>query len=265
MTTVAHSNHLTEETLILQYYGEAEEAAAVEQHLASCPQCREEFDRLRRVLALVDVHEVPEPAPGFERRVWARLEPELASPRQSWLAWLLPAAGPRWAYAGGVAALLLAAFVTGRFSQPAPQPASPGGTAETTAAAGDYSDRVLVVAVVDHLDRSQMMLVELLNADPSGAAVDPGTGQSRARELVAENRLYRVSASQAGDEATSTVLDELERVLLEIANTPQDAPASDLEALRQRIAARGLLFKVRVVHSELRERERQTVIAGSTS
>jgi hypothetical protein len=255
--------HLSEETLILQYYGEAEDTRAVEAHLASCASCREEFDRLRHVLGLVDVEDVPEPGPGFERDVWARLVPQLETRKASWLSWLVPA-GPKWAYAGGVAALLLVAFMAGRFSNPA-VPSAPGSTATATpAAAGDFSQRILVVAVVDHLDRSQMMLVELLNADP-GATLDLGSEQTRARELVAENRLYRVSAAQAGDEAMGSVLDELERVLLEIANTPRDASAGDLEALRQRIDARGLLFKVRVVHSEMRERERQTVIAGSTS
>ena len=257
-------NHLPEETLILQYYGEADDAAAVEQHLAACDHCRLEFERLRRVLALVDVQDVPDPGPGFERKVWARLAPDLETRRTSWFAWLFPVQGPRWVYAGGVAALLLMAFVAGRFSTPS-APLAPVPTAATTAAAnGDLSERVLVVAVVDHLDRSQMVLVELLNADPGGT-LDAGAEQSRARELVAENRLYRVSAAQAGDEAMTDVLDELERVLLEIANTPRDATAGDLEALRQRIDARGLLFKVRVVHSEMRERERQTVIAGSTS
>ena len=133
------ANHLTEETLILQYYGEADDAASVEQHLAACAHCRVEFERLRRVLALVDVQDVPEPAPGFERQVWARLAPELEMRRtQSWFAWLFPAHGPRWVYAGGVAALLLVAFVAGRFSRPeAPQ--APAATVTTAAAAGNLS------------------------------------------------------------------------------------------------------------------------------
>ena len=279
MNSNTTASHLTEETLILQYYGETENAAAVEAHLAACAVCRDEFDRLRHVLGLVDVEEVPEPGPAFEREVWARLVPQLETRETSWLARFFGLrsgaslerasarhvpAGPKWAYAGGVAALLLAAFVAGRYSGGTPPaPGAPGAT--TVAATGDVSERVLVVAVVDHLDRSQMMLIELLNAEPGVASAGLGTDQSRARELVAENRLYRVSAAQAGDEAISDVLDDLERVLLEIANTPQDASPQDLEALRQRIDARGLLFMVRVVHSEMRERERKTLTAGSTS
>lgn len=271
----AMSPHLSEEVLILEYYGESE-SRAVEEHLASCAACRAEFDRLRQVLLLVDSQQVPELPPDFERQVWARLAPALDSPSPSWWARFrlrshslferasarqVPS-GFRWAYAGGVAALLLAAFVAGRFSSGEAPSAPP---AAVTAAAANVAERVLVVAVVDHLDRSQMMLVELLNAAPGATALDLTAEQSRARELVAENRLYRVSAEQAGDATVTDMLDDLERVLLEIANTPQNATPEELEALRQRIDARGLLFRVRVVHSEMRERERKTLIAGSTS
>ena len=256
----AMSTHLSEEALILEYYGESANRA-VEEHLASCAACRAEFDRLRQVLSLVDSHPVPELPPDFERQVWARLAPALESRPPSWWSRVFPA-GPRWALAGGVAALLLAAFVAGRFTGGEAPSAPP---TPVTAAANDVAERVLVVAVVDHLDRSQMMLVELLNADPGATALDRTAEQSRARELVAENRLYRVSAEQAGDASVIDMLDDLERVLLEIANTPQNATPDELEALRQRIDARGLLFRVRVVHSEMRERERKTLTAGSTS
>jgi hypothetical protein len=123
---------------------------------------------------------------------------------------------------------------------------------------------VLVVAVVDHLDRSQMVLLEVLNADAENAG-ELAAEQTLARELVAANRLYRQTAAQTGDGTTGDVLDELERTLLEIANTPADASKDDLDVLRARIASRGLLFKVRVVHSEMRERERQTSLPGSQS
>ena len=248
------STHLTEEDLILHFYGEST-AAPVDQHLAACAGCREEFERLRHVLSLMDTPEAfnPVDAPGvaFEREVWARLEPQLA-PRRSWAAeWLTPR---RLVLAASVAMLLLVAFVAGRFSRD-----DGPATATTTASADDdVAGRVLVVAVVDHLDRSQMVLLEVLNAEVDGAGA-LAAEQSRARELITANRLYRQTAVQTGDGTTGDVLDELERTLLEIANTPMDASKDDLDALRARIASRGLLFKVRVVHSEMLERERQSV------
>jgi hypothetical protein len=257
MTGSQQPVHVSEETLILHYYGEADADAQVQRHLASCRECREQFDRLRYVLALVDRQELPEPRPGFERDVWARLEPELVRSPGWWSR--LTSTPAQWIYGGALAALVLAAFVAGRLSVGVP--VGPAVSPQT----GNLSERVLVVAVLDHLDQSQMVLIELLNADLAGTLPDIGGEQSRARNLVAAGRLYRQTAVHAGDEGISDVLDELERMLLEIANAPQNATKQDLEALRARIDARGLLFRVRVVHSEMRERERQATAAGSTS
>lgn len=252
--------HVTEEDLILHYYGEAPDQRQVDQHLAACAQCRGEFERLTRVLALVEadgLNPAEPPGPAFERTMWARIEPHLTRRPSRFARWF--AVTPRWAFAGGIAALVLAAFVAGRFSREV----TPTATT-TVAASTDVAERVLVLAVVDHLDRSQMVLLEVLNADFS-EPFDLDQEQSLARELVTENRLYRQTAVRTGDEQTSDLLDELERVLVEIANTPQGASKDDLEALRASIASRGLLFKVRVVHSEMRERERQPLVSGSKS
>ena len=52
-------------------------------------------------------------------------------------------------------------------------------------------------------------------------------------------------------------IDELERSLLEIVHSPSKATATNLDQLRRRIDAASLLFKVRVLGDELRQRERQ--------
>jgi hypothetical protein len=255
--------HVTEEELILHYYGEAPNGAAVDDHLTSCAACRAEFSRLQQALALVDTDTVPDPGPGFERRVWARLEPQLqVEPRTSWFSWLMPTPA-RLAWVAGAAAVIVAAFVAGRVSGPAPAPV-PGPNQASAATSEASNDGVLVLAVVDHLDRSQMVLVELMNSDLDRPVVNISSEQSRARDLVAANRLYRASAAQAGDDTTGDVLDELERVLIEIANAPEDASKAELDALRARIASRGLLFRVRVVNSEMRLRERQLVGSGQS-
>lgn len=254
--------HVSEEELILHYYGEAQNDPAVEDHLAACAPCREEFSRLQQALALVDTDSVPDPGPGFERRVWARLEPQLeAQRRTSWFSWLTTPTHLAWA--AGAAAVLVAAFVAGRVSGPATTPSTAPSQAAATLSE-HAKDGVLVLAVVDHLDRSQMMLVELMNADPDQPVVNISNEQSKARELVAANRVYRQSAAQAGDETTGDVLDDLERVLIEIANAPEDAGKAEIEALRARITSRGLLFRVRVVNSEMRQREQRLVGSGQS-
>src|SRR5262245_27666777 len=156
--------HLSEDELILHFYGETERAdlARVDSHLASCGECRFAQDQLRRVMTLVDSAAPVEAPLGFERTAWARLEPALDAGRSGWRTffWF-----PQWALAGGVAALVVAAFVAGRFSG--------GESAVTTAPASVVAEvepeRVLQAAVGDHLDRTQVMLVELANAGIDGA------------------------------------------------------------------------------------------------
>ena len=110
----------------------------------------------------------------------------------------------------------------------------------------------------DHLDRSQMVLVELVSAEGRGQ-VDISTEQARAQQLVAANRLYRQTALKTGDTAMASMLDELERTLVDIAASPSTLSQNDLDQVRRRIESKGLLFKVRVVSSQVRERQKAAI------
>ena len=110
--------HLTEDDLVLHYYGELPapaETRAVE-HLNACETCRRGFTRLRRVLGAVNEPAVTaDVQDGFERRVWARLEPNLRDERRGWRSWLALAPAPL-ALAAAVLLLVGAAFFAGRVS-----------------------------------------------------------------------------------------------------------------------------------------------------
>jgi hypothetical protein len=251
------NQHLSEDELILHYYGETEPAdkARIDSHLESCVDCQSARATLHSVMALVDSAAPVEAPMGFERIAWARLEPTLdRNARSGWRTffWF-----PQWALAGGMAALLIAAFVAGRFSG--------GGSTVTTPNSGLVasvdSSRVLETAVGDHLDRTQMMLVELANAETDGADVLAGE-QARAGDLVAANRVILQSAIQSGDGQVVDILEDLERVLLEVANAPANATSNDLTDLQSRITREDLLFRLRVIASEMRQRQMQDREAG---
>lgn len=245
--------HLNEEQLILYFYGEgaAREAAAAEEHLAGCAECRSQFDALKRDLATVAraTPAVPERGEAYGAEVWSRIAPRLherPEPAVDWRAWFRM---PRLAWAGAMASMLLVAFLLGRM----------GTTTEPAmdmVAAADVRGRILNDAVGDHLERSQMLLVELSNT-PSSGSVDISMEQQWAEDLVETNRLYRETATLAGETGLSSVLDELDRVLVEIRNSPSQLSAADLARFRTRIDS--TLFKVRVLGSQVRERERQAI------
>lgn len=245
--------HLNHDDLVLHYYGEtpAGERRRVGDHLAACDACTGEYAALRATLALVDEAPVEEPGPAFEREVWARLQPHLT--RTPW--WRRGIAGGpvSWVAAGALAATLAVAFLGGWLARDRTMtPAADGVEAD----AG--TERVLLVAVGEHLERSQMVLVELMNAGEGEDVLFAG-GQDGVADLVAANRLYRQSAAQAGDGTMAEVLEELERVLVEIANAPPGVAEVELTALRERVERRGILFRVRVLTSEMRAREQQAV------
>ena len=87
------------------------------------------------------------------------------------------------------------------------------------------------------------------------ARTDISAEQRWADDLLTTSRLYRQDAMDAGERSVAGVLDDLERSLLEIVNSPSKISAADLEQIRRRIDAAALLFKVRIMSDELRKRE----------
>lgn len=241
-------NHPSEEQLTLYCCGEAEDRAAVEEHVAACEACRASLDAMNRVLAAVESVPVPERSQDYGRRVWQRIEPQLGERRGwDWRAWFRP---QRLALAGAMAALIVVAYLAGLYS---PSMRRPGPETTPVATSPQVRERILLVAVGDHLERSQMVLVELVNTQPNGN-VNIEYEREKAEELVAANRLYRQTAASAGDAAVASVLDELERVLLEIARSPSEISSRELASLQRRIESKGILFKVRVIGSQVREK-----------
>lgn len=250
--------HLSEEQLVLHFYGDAESPAAIETHLRECAPCRARLESLKAMLAMVDsapAMQVPPRDANYGAQVWERIAPKLgAPPRRAW--WRLSLhesfTAPRWALAGTLAALLIGAFVLGRITMRAPE--GPGKLGpESVATNEQIRERILLVAVGEHIERSRMVLVELQNA-PRKGVVDISSEQRRARDLVDSSRLYRQTAVSTGDQALASVLEQLERVLVEVANSPQHASSNDLEQIRKRLESQGILFKLSVVESQVKER-----------
>ncbi len=243
--------HLIEEQLILYYYGESEEGPAVEEHLGSCDSCRSDLEELKRVLAAVDTFSPPERSAEYGSEVWTRLRPRLRG--RHGIRWPALASPRRLAWAGLMAALVVAAFLTGRLWQPQQVPVAEHKAPEQISPA-HIRERVLLASIVDHLERSRMFLLDLSHA---GAArnVDISADRAWARELLAENRIYRLSAQKSGDVGVASVLDDLERILVEIANGPEHASAKELEEFRQRIDAQGVIFKLGIIGSSIRQKE----------
>jgi hypothetical protein len=137
--------HLSEEELVEGYYGGLSESAAL--HLAECAECRALFERQSELLDAVREYPVPERGPGYGAEVWVRMLPRLPRPKQSW--WRM------WALVPAVAALLALAFLAGRWTERTTAVAGLTGISEKA------RERVLLLSLSDHLERSQIVLAQL--------------------------------------------------------------------------------------------------------
>ena len=261
----------TDEDLVLYHYGESPDAEAITACLARSAEAQARYAELRALLAAADEW-TPELPANFEEGLWQRLQPRLAAERDG--APLTPtprddgrqsdlnaaaAADPasrrvipaahrfrarvrRVLPAAAAATLLLAVgYLAGRFATNAP--------AAPQVLSADARQRLLAETLAEHLERSQRLFTELANGAPDESAT-LAAEQRTAEELLSANRLYRTAAEHGGREGVAALLAEMEPVLLELAHLPAEPEAADLEFLRRRIDARGLLFKTRVA-SEL--------------
>jgi hypothetical protein len=271
--------HPSEE--VLNDYVERElspaEHVRIATHLETCAECALvvlDFQQIVRDASALGPIEPPE-------RVWTKIAQSIGDSRQSSVdrpesaavslessvqspqstVQRVPTmADRRWtsfAWAAAAAALIVMAFFTGRLThqreqQDAARQTAAAGAGRASAEEATVRERVLLIAVGDHLERSQMVLVELAHAETRGE-LDISAERQLADDLVASNRLYRQTAQQMGQTNVAGLLDELERVLVEVARGPSTVSMGQLTDIQQRIEALGIVFKVKVIGSEIRQ------------
>ena len=110
----------------------------------------------------VDSADVPYRPAEYEDQVWNRLEPKLGASQPLVSVVRAPAVGSGVCCCRRAGDRLFGGPLFSRAGQP-----------QVAGEASAVRERVLLVAVGDHLERSKMLLVELANADP------PGNSRSR--------------------------------------------------------------------------------------
>lgn len=269
--------HISEEQLVAFALDDAEAGtrAAVGAHLDACAACRLSLDEIRATLDAAAI-EVPERGDDYGAKVWDAIESRLSEGSYSGIpalqqsgtparrhsgtsAHLLMRPGP-WLAAAAAVLLTVGAYWLGRHNAGAGGDSRPPLTAHATPSLGTEAirERVVLAALGEHFDRTERTLVELVNSQP-GRRVDISAEQAWARDLLEANRLYRQAAGRQSP-ALSQVLEDLEPVLLEIANSPSQLTSDEFETLRDRIETRSLVFKVRVTGADVRARQRALIL-----
>lgn len=236
-----HMKHLEEAELIEHYYEESANVAESERHLKACRACAKRYAELCRDLDGVATPTPPARREDYIEQVWQSIGaylPVYEKPKSSWIRFYRPLG-----WAAACLLLVVVAFVAGRRWERKQAPSV------AVAVDPQARQRVVIVVLGDHLDRSERLLVQLNHADGDDLSVLPL--RSEARELLASNRLVRQSAMRAGDLNVEASLDRLERLLMELSNEPDKLTEADLNRLRQEMNTDGLLFDIRVLRSRV--------------
>lgn len=99
-----------------------------------------------------------------------------------------------------------------------------------------------------HFEKSETLLRSFRNVrlDEPGAAVEVSYERKRARQLVVQNMMLRREADAAGDVQISSLLENLEPILIDIANLP-DRPKEDaVRAIRERVQRKNIVALLQV-------------------
>ena len=235
-----HMKHLEEAELVEHYYEESANMAESERHLKACPVCAKRYAELCRDLDGVATPTPPARREDYIEQVWQSIGaslPVYEKPRRSWIRYYRPLG-----WAAACVLLVAVTFVAGRRWE--------RKQASSVAVAVDPQarQRVVIVVLGDHLDRSERLLVQLNHANGNDSSLPL---RSEARELLASNRLVRQSEMQAGNLKVEASLDRLERLLMELSNEPDSLTEADLNRLKQEMNTDGLLFDIRVLRSRV--------------
>jgi anti-sigma-K factor RskA len=149
--------HLGEEEQLDIYYEEGSQEAKA--HLKACRECSTAYAQFKQTLDSIKPEAIPQKGPEYGDFVWQALRPQLIPYQQKtekWQGWTW------WKTATAAAAclaLLTAAFIGGRYWE------HRRTTTPEVAGNPQPQQRLVVVVLTDHLDRTERLLVQLNHAD----------------------------------------------------------------------------------------------------
>ena len=251
-----HGRWRRETSLLAAGALEGEARAAAERHAASCVECAGDLAALRAVLAVAAADEAcaaepPVDAQWLKARVMARLDAAPPAPSRQRVRWV-----PVLAAAGVVAAVLWNAATIRKVERPQAVATVPEPT--QVAVSDEALERIERTMAREraarYLDEAQDVLVTVSEAPrrcrrADHNHVDMADESRRSRELLSRRAALDLDGS--AELAAGPVLDDVERMLREVASLEGCARRRDVEAIHREVERERLLMRIDLTTREL--------------
>jgi len=223
-------------------------------HLGRCEECRREYTELRETQVRMEQRERPQPGQAFWEGYWDRLEARMHREKQfdrpTRFRRLLGSWGdlrlPRWSFQAAAALILVAVGVfIGRVVL-AP-PVSPPRPSLAAAEEGGGPGLELASRTQSYVERSKLVLLAIVNFDvdlEDPYVLDLPHKQRLSRQLVQEADWLKLQLAETRQRRLQELIEDLETILLQIANLEAAAPAAMVDLVQAGIQSRGVFLKM---------------------
>ncbi|MFI5252013.1 MAG: anti-sigma factor family protein [Bacteroidota bacterium] len=230
---------------------------SVEQHINSCSRCKAELESLKETIARIpssaldaSKNRTEEYWNNFAFNVERKLADPKSKPKRSWLSLtdlidhMFFTPRPYVAAFGSAMAVLiciLALFKWYDHNEAMKQETAARENQQTVQAAADDS---VSERVYQYVRQSKMLLVGVTNMKPvSEATYDLSMEQQKSRQLIYQARYLK---HQPLDDRTAKLVDDLQKILIELANMKEQGNAPNVDIIRGGLHDENLLFKIRM-------------------
>ena len=249
--------HKKTEELLYEYLRNELDAAgrtAVENHINSCHRCRAEMEQMKEIIFMIPASALDasklrseEYWNNFAVNVEHRLHENRPLPKRaplsigSMLDHLLFTPRPYITAFGSALAILL--IVVGYWKWYDHKLDIQHQLTQRQAAESAQYDSTSE-QVYQYVRQTKMLLVGIANMKPvEGTSYDVSVERQKSRELIHQARYLK---DQPLDERTEKLIDDLQRILIELANLKEDGNAPNIEIIRSGVHQENLLFKIRM-------------------
>jgi hypothetical protein len=253
-------------SLFLEYfYGEldAPKKKFFDEHMSLCEKCKFSFDEMKAVLQFTGKRVRPEPPESFwdayEEKLTKKIEIEEAGQVNRESLWEKLARrsslAPKWVLqaAAAVALIVIGVFIGRALFSPAIS-----GVQQASQRSGIITPKQPETALIrrsqDYIDRSKLILLALVNFDPSledPYALDLPYQKEVSRQLVEEAGFLKKDLAESDQERLENLIASLEIILLQIANLESENDLDAIALVRDGISRRGILMEINLTDLRL--------------